>query len=326
VLLVVFEGRTRQAFIHAVAALGIAVLVALPWAAVVVSRHGLETVVGVPSNGPDPLAALLAVFAGRVTGVPFTDPLAILGAALAVLCLIRRQWLLPVWFFGSLLLSYQYAMIPFGMLIGGFAIDIAALVAARRTLDASTAPASTRWIPVIGITVLMGCFVVEGFASAATVLNPGAPVHALTADRREAMVWVAANPPLDARVAVITGSEWSGDPDSEWFPQLTGRQSVATVQGSEWMGPEAFEAQVIAHRSLQACVITATAACIDDWLAQWPAFYLYLPTGSLHGPQSPADCCAELRAALATDGGYTLLYDGPGASIFRVSDQPVEAP
>jgi hypothetical protein len=317
VLVLVFEGRTRQSLAHASAALAVAVLVALPWAAIVIARHGLAVLMGVPNNGPDPLFALAAVFAGRVTGIPFLSPLAILGAALAVLSLIRRQWLLPVWFAASLLLSYQYGMIPFGMLIGVLAVDLVAFSARRG--EPASADRTVRWIPVIGAVMLAACFLIEGVASGVTVLNPSAPIHALAGERRQALAWVAASLEPDATFALITDSEWSGDPDSEWFPLLAARRSVATVQGSEWLGQDAFEAQIIAYRALQACVRPASVACVRDWLAEWPADYLYLPSGRLHGPNSPADCCAELRGALLEDQDFAMVYEQPGAAILRVA-------
>ncbi len=324
VLLLVFEGRTRQSLGHAAAALAVAALVALPWAAIIIARHGLAALTGVPNNGPDPLVALVAVFAGRVTGIPFTSPLAILGAALAVLSLIRRQWILPVWFAASLVLSYQYAMIPFGMLIGVLAVDFVAFSARRG--ESAPADRTVRWVPVIGAVVLAGCVLIEGVASAVTVLNPSAPVHTLGGERRQALAWVAASLEPDATFAVITDGEWSGDSDSEWFPLLAGRRSVATVQGSEWLGHGAFEDQVIAYRALQACVRPASVACVHDWLAEWPADYLYLPLGRLHGPNSPADCCAGLRELFARDSAFRVVYEGPGATVLTLADQSATAP
>jgi hypothetical protein len=315
VLLLVSEGRTRQSLVHATLALGTATLVVLPWAAIVISRHGLTALTDVPSNGPDPLDALLAMLAGRVTGLPFIDPLAILGVALALLSVIRRQLLLPLWLLAATAISYQYGMIPFGLLIGGFAVDLAS----RRAVAEGPSAARPAWVPAVGIAVLAGCLVLEGVASAAAVVNPGAPVHALSPERREATEWVAANLEPDSTFAVITDSVWSGDPDSEWFPLLAGRRSVATVQGSEWLGQGDFEAQVIAYRALQACVRPASVACVHDWLAEWPADYLYMPSGRLHGPNSPADCCAELRGLMTASGStFEVVYAGPGATIFWV--------
>jgi hypothetical protein len=317
-----FEGWTRPSLAWGAAAVAVTLAVAAPWLLVVIARHGAAVLTDVPSNGPDLLTAVLALVAGRATGLPFVDPLAILGVALAVLALIRRQFLLPVWLLVATVVSYQYGMIPFGLLIGQFAVDLAA---ARRAAP-SPAPAAAgaaRSVPPTGVAsaaaVLLGaCLVAEGAASAATVLNPAAPVHALDADRREAMTWVTTELPADARVAVITGGEWSGDPDSEWFPQLTGRQSVATVQGSEWLGTAAFQDQVSANRALQACVAEGSASCVSDWLADHPADYLYLPTGALDGPSSADDCCADLRENLLANPAYGRIYDGTGATILEV--------
>jgi hypothetical protein len=310
-LLGLFEGWSRPSLAWSGAALAIALAVASPWLLTVLGRHGVDVLTDVPSNGPDLLTAVLALMAGRATGLPFVDPLALLGVALAILAMIRRRFLLPIWLLAATVISYQYGMVPFAILIGQFAMDVAA--SAR---PATGAPTSRT--PAVIAAVVVGCFVLEGAASAVTVLNPAAPVHALDAERREAMAWVAAELPADARVAVITGGEWSGDPDSEWFPQLTGRQSVATVQGSEWLGTEAFEVQVTAYRALQACVADASAGCVIDWLGEYRAEYVYLPMGPLDGPSSPADCCADLRAALAADSAYGTIYEGPGATVLEV--------
>jgi hypothetical protein len=306
VLIGIFEGRNRASTTAAAASFGVALLVASPWLVAIVARGQFGDLVTVPSNGPAPVAALLAILAGRVTGAPFIDPQAIIGLAFAILSLVRRRFLLPLWFFVSALLSYQYAMLPFGLLIGAAALDLAAI---RTRNDAP------RLVPLIGGGVLAGALVVEGLAGATTILQPSTPVHALDANRRAAMEWVASELPGDARFAVITGGEWSGDPDSEWYPRLTDRVSVATVQGSEWLGATAFNERVETYRALQACVAAESASCVDDWLVDHPADYLYVPAGRIRGPNSSTDCCADLRTALMT-AGYEPVYEGSGATVF----------
>ncbi len=106
------DARPRSAC--ALVSVAIALLVAAPWLAITISRHGLDALLGVPSNGPEPAAALLAVLAGRVTGTASFDPLAIAGVVVAIVWLVRRQFLLPIWFGVATLLSYQYGMVPFG--------------------------------------------------------------------------------------------------------------------------------------------------------------------------------------------------------------------
>ena len=316
VLIWLFEGRTRRAFVHAAAAAGIGLLVLAPWLIIVASRFGLAALVDVPSNGPDLRFALLTMLSSRFTGLPFFDPLGVIGLTMAFVCLYRRQWLLPLWFLVATALSPQYAMVPFGLLIGAAAQSLASK---RRDVQSRPLSAPLRRFPAIGLAVLGACLAFEGVVSAFAVLDPGAPVHALSAERREAMAWVAAELEPAARVAVITDSVWPRDPDSEWFPLLAGRQSVATVQGSEWLGVAAFVETRGAHHALQTCVRQEeSVACVQEWLAEWPADYLYLPTGHLHGPSSPADCCADLRAGLMADPSFEVVYDGPGATILWV--------
>jgi Dolichyl-phosphate-mannose-protein mannosyltransferase len=312
ILIWLFEGRARASARAAGVAIGVAALVVAPWALLVISRHGLGAIVGVPSNGPAPALAILAALAGRVTGTPVIDPLAITGLALAILCVVRRRFLLPLWYAVSLFISFQYAMIPFAILIGLAATDLWNLRAARPS-------PRLRLAPTVGLALLGLLLVIEGALSATAMFNPRAPLHALSEDRREAMAWVASELESDVRVAVVTINGWSSDPDSEWFPQLAQRQSVATVQGAELLGRAAFEDQFRAHAALQECVIDASVTCLRDWLAEWPSDYLYLPKGHLHGPNSPADCCADLRAGLLADPAFTPVYDGPGATILRVN-------
>jgi hypothetical protein len=320
VLVWLFEGRTRSSLIHAAGAILVALAVVAPWLIIVVATHGVTALVDVPSNGPDLRFALLTVFSSRYTGLPFFDPLGVIGLTMAIVCLFRRQWLLPLWFFVATALSPQYAMVPFGLLVA-----VAAQSLASRHRESGSRPLRTllRRVPAIGLAVLGACLVLEGVVSAFVVLDPGVPVHALSADRRQAMAWVAAELEPDATVALITDSVWPRDPDSEWFPLLAQRRSVATVQGSEWLGVAAFVKTRGAHHTLQTCVRSASVDCVREWLAEWPADYLYLPKGHLHGPSSPADCCAGLRRSLLADPAFTPVYDGPGATVLRVDRQEI---
>jgi hypothetical protein len=322
VLVWLFEGRTRRALVHAAAAAGIGLVVVAPWLIIVASRFGLAALVDVPSNGPDLRFALLTMLSTRFTGLPFFDPLGVIGLAMAFVCLYRRQWLLPAWFLVGTALSPQYAIPPFGLLVGA-----AAVILASKRREGQSRPLSP-WlarVPAVGLAVLVACLVFEGVVSARAVLDPGLPVHALSAERRDAMAWVAAELEPDATVALITDSVWPRDPDSEWFPLLAERRSVATVQGSEWLGQAAFFETRGAHHTLQTCVRKASVACVQEWLAEWPADFLYLPKGHLHGPNSPADCCADLRDALRESPGFTVVYDGPGATILGVGVRSLEA-
>src|SRR5258706_3944724 len=71
---------------------------------------------------------------------------------------------------------------------------------------------------------------------------------------RDAMQWAANNTPKDSKFLVITG-EPNGfcDSTSEWFPALANRQSLATLQGNEWLKGKNFSKYATHIRNLQAC-------------------------------------------------------------------------
>jgi hypothetical protein len=220
-------------------------------------------------------------------------------------------------------------MVPLGLLVGVAAVDLSTLrssVRHRADRDGASAGAPAvsgpaRWGPGLGLGLLGVILLIEAGAAGLAVLNPRAPLHGLSAERRDAMAWVDANLEADARFAVVTGDSWAVDPDSEWFPALAHRVSVATVQGSEWLGQTAFRAQLNAHGELQDCVEADSAGCVRAWLAEWPTDYVFIPKGHRHGPNSPPGCCTDLRTSLMSGRAFTLVYDGPGATILRVDTQ-----
>jgi hypothetical protein len=224
-----------------------------------------------------------------------------------------------VWLLLANAMSPQYAMLPFGLLIGTAVLGLMARWESHTVPDAAPL---VRRAPAIGVVVVGAFLALEGVMSGLAVLDPGMPVHSLSPERRAAMSWVASELQPQARVALITDSFWTRDPDSEWFPLLAQRTSVATVQGSEWLGATVFNERFRAHHTLQICVREASVDCVQEWLAERPAEYLYLPTGHLHGPKSPPHCCAELRQRLAADPGFDVVYEGPGATILKVISPP----
>lgn len=133
------------------------------------------------------------------------------------------------------------------------------------------------------------------------------------------MVWAADNTPRKSRFLVVptapsAAQEPIGEQDwvSEWFPALTGRRSVATVQGREWL-PD-FAETVSSDDKLSVCA-QRDAACLDSWASKsGRSFdYVYLPKAA---SADGAQCCWALRQSLASDPSYAPVYDGPGAAIY----------
>lgn len=307
--ILVADRRSRAGLRLAAVAGVVAVLVTVPWFVLLAAGPGIGSFTRVAGNGPDPVTVLVTMLAARRTGLGFPDPLSALMLAAALLGLVRRRWALPVLWLATELVSVQYGIVFGAMLVGYVASDL---------FSRASEPDGTgaRRIGRVGIALLAVMLAVEAGGSALAVYLPD-HLFALTTDRRSAIAWAGANLPVNAKVAVITGGEWSTDPDSEWFFQLSGRTSVATVQGQEWLGLQAFTRAESAYLSLQDCAM-ADAECVVAWLTQHPADVLFIPKGQLEGLASPSDCCASVRSSLTSDPRFAVMYDGPGATIFGV--------
>jgi hypothetical protein len=132
---------------------------------------------------------------------------------------------------------------------------------------------------------------------------------------RVAMAWIAGNSEPDDRFLVMSGTPyWGFDAASEWFGALSGRVSVATPQGSEWVGQRSRMDQL--YQALQTCA-TEDATCIEEWATERAIEFdgVFIPSTPAIDHPAPR-CCAPLEASLRTSSAYAVAYDAPGAVVF----------
>jgi hypothetical protein len=323
-------GRTRGGTLAtALVAVGTALLTA-PWWATVLARHGPAPLLAAGSSGWTllGLASLLKLEISDEPAFPLLGALALTGVLVGPR---ERRWLLPAWLAAVFLLGPRSALtvgtVPLALLAGvGIARGLVPLLlgppADAPTEEQGPLPHAPglRWRPLVLSFVLI--FLIT-YATAGAALGLTDQLGTLRADERAAMAWIARNTPPASRFAVVTGERWAGDRSSEWFPALAERTSVATVQGYEWLGQNAFRAQVVRYDALQACA-RQTADCLEAWRAEsMPFSHVYVPKRSVAQFVTRAaadDCCAALRAALAADARYQHVHDGPGAVIYARRD------
>ena len=133
----------------------------------------------------------------------------------------------------------------------------------------------------------------------------------LTPVDQEVFDWVRTQTPPESRFLILTGEDPMSDPVSEWFPALTGRQSIATVQGHEWIPGGGFYAFLQSSREVQTC-LNGPPSCLDTWLLQNQARfdYIYIRK-SASSPAGPS----SLEMLLMAGGQEHLVYDAPTAAI-----------
>lgn len=226
-----------------------------------------------------------------------------------MICSLQRRWLLPVWLTIVWLLDWRagpgHLVIPVALLAG---VGVATLYE-RLPLDPRRSPRLTRAGAIVLalalFRTLLGGWVYEH-----------TPPPALTLPERTAMRWAASNTMPDARFAVVSGTDWAVDYNAEWFPALTRRVSVSTVQGTEW-APGVFFRLVSSNEQLQRCG-SSGAHCLERWLQSTgnriDYVYVAAPPAAAN---SAGGCCTTLRESLAGDAHYQLVFSAGGTTIFR---------
>ena len=309
-------GRSWDAARSTAAAAAVSLVVSAPWWISVLALHGLDPFLAAISTGsPSAVNPVLTFIVFRPTDEPLFAIIAALGLFGAAWSMARGQWLIPTWVLACGILDPR----GFGNIVSVPIALLAGTAVASVLLPLLTAGVETgqrRWI-LPG--VVCGCLFVYALIGA-LVATPQL-LTALEPDERDAMAWIAANTPADAEFAVVTDQAWPVDRSAEWFPLLANRRSVATVQGNEWIRGQ-FGRSLDLYSDLQLCA-DKSSTCIDEWRAEYGMHfdYIYIPKTAELQPgvvRHPDECCAALRMSLRADSRFDVVYDGEGATVFRV--------
>jgi hypothetical protein len=296
-----FLGRTRDSLFQLIAILLIGALGSAPWWAGVLIRYGAGPLFAATATGS--IATRLVQVITLPLGLGGAEPsfwgfLALLGA---VTCIADRRYLLPAWLAAMFLIDTRipvvYGTAPIALL-GAVFLDAGVLGALEQPARRGTAARLARSLLLL---VLIGSGLIGALDAGISGISP---------ESRAAMAWIARNTPPDSTFVVFTnggGGAWFTDALDEWFPELTGRRSLATVQGREWQ-PD-FARASARYESLNACAQKAVT-CLEGWAAQNGVAYshIYINTGGF-------DAYA-LRQSLAASGRYLLIHEGPEALIY----------
>jgi hypothetical protein len=311
--------RKREAFVRSVFVGVIVFVVTAPWWATVIRQHGIEPLLDAAATGSKTLAVFHLVFF-VFTEEPYATCLAVLGLIGIAHRLVRRDYLLPLWmaipFFVEGRSAAGPAAIPLAMLA---AVGLAEVVLpALQASGGSEAGRSSDRIPPLERIILIYLSLYLVFStyqfgyqlSRATLYPPD----------REAMEWVSQNTPSDARFLVLTGTtSVSCDSVLEWFPALTGRKSLYTVQGTEWTLGGDFSAFVKNTYGVQACM-NEDSSCMDEAVSPSEYDYVYVSKIlradnciPLDAPRAFPHFVEELRA----DARFDVVYETDGVIVYK---------
>jgi hypothetical protein len=331
ILFLLLKGRSRQGALHAIEiGAGTLIVTAVWWLPTVLS-FGAGTLASAAQTGQHYALALLAPLLLNFVDEPLMSLVAVFGVVGFALELSRRRLLVPLWFLAPFLIEPRsaptYAMIPLGML-AGLALTEAILpaLATVRDDEAQTSGANImRSVPVLGFLLFVG-----GYMMAQTFFfGTQMAGLALTPDTRAAFAWIKANTRPDSRFLVVTGNSSAQvfcDGPVEWFPALTGRASVTTIQGREWAQGDQFGRVMAEAQGASACLTSDTPLeCIEQFNSaspDAPGFtYLYVARKAplLNGCRATGMSMQGQRLVdeLKRAPGFSEAYENGDAAIFR---------
>ncbi len=308
-LLFLSKGRSKAGALSSlVVAFGAAVLSA-PWWLSVLLRLGPLPFGSAMGQGSSRLLALIYLLLPGLMQFNVSlvaEFLAVLGCMSAV---TDRRYLVPGWLAAMVALEPRefewYSVVPLSLLAGiGAAYLLKSAVLAKPAASPVKTLALCLSLAMLAIATLSG-------ELTRAALSP------LSADERAAMAWVKSNTPATSSFLVL-GSDAPSRIDSEWFPALTGRVSVATHQGYEWRGIAEFSRRGALYNAALSCVASGTQ-CLNR-LASSNGIYFD------HIFLSPPLKQSLLGRELQRDPSYVMIYDSPGASIFSRSGTESSTP
>jgi len=336
-----FFGKERHSVTSSVVVAGSTVLVIVPWLIAVLSAHGSEPFFSANSSGGSVFSggsvteyALTSLARLISTSEPYFPLIGMLGVVGLLSALKHRLLALPVWWAATILLDVRafptFTTLPIALLAGMAVSDVVVpmLDRGRGRWPELTAVPSTNggsdgrrpqliswpgWtlVAVLGVMVIYA--LVGSMLRKPGLGGEGEYLVSLSDGQRTAMHWIEERTPPDSAFLVVPRTPWQVDKESEWFPVLAGRPSVATVQGTEWLPDGGFDLAVADFSDAWDCGYR-TSRCLGLWseITGKSFDYVYLTRSDRF------QCCGTLLESLEEDEDYQKVYDGPGGTIFKV--------
>lgn len=307
--------RTRKTFTQSILVGLVVAAVSAPWWASVISHHGIAPLLSGAATGSK-IEAIFNLLFFVFTEEPYATVIAVLGLIGIAHRLIRRDYLLPLWmaipFFIEGRSAAGPAAIPLAMLAALGLVEV--ILPAIQPAPSNEAEVSSTERNVFIYLILYLIFSTSqfGIQLAAATLYPS---------DEEAMRWVRENTPDDSRFLVLTGTtSVSCDSVMEWFPAISGRKSLFTVQGTEWTKGAGFNEYVRSTYAVQECLANSDVACLGESVDRANYDYIYVSKilrVNNCGPLAPQREFPYFVESLKLDAGFEAVYETDGVLISR---------
>ena len=210
------------------------------WYGFIISRHGLDPILSASqTGGQTPLAFLLLFNIRNITAEPFIDLVGVIGILGMITLLSNKKYLIAAIYVMVYLIqprsAHTIVNIPLAMAAGVFIVDTL-LVQIKKPFFLIIVAA-----PILFANIFYHSYIVS--------------LNNVSEEERAAFQWIQDNTPEDSRFLVLTGEPTAFcDSTNEWFPALTNRHSITTIQGQEWIYGEVIEDKFDQKVKIEKCI------------------------------------------------------------------------
>jgi hypothetical protein len=269
-------GRSKKALIKSLFVVGIVLIMTSPWWLQIVAVHGLNPFLSAGSTGFYELGNYLSLLVFDFTGEFGLTSIGLLSLIGVFFAISKKQLLLPVWLILTFVIEPRSAplyMSPVMTVLAATTILVLGEQIGKAFLKSGCA--SDNPFDTLINKILLTLLVVQWCISSAFTLNQLLTTQTLTQSDLDAIKWVEENSSKDSQFLILTGMRSFRDPLAEWFPAISRRISITTVQGKEWDKEIEFSRVLEANTEFQMCAFIEPK-CTANWVDKNQVGYDYL--------------------------------------------------
>ena len=318
IMIIIHFGINKKRSIYALLTIIGIFLFTLPWWMVIIQRHGISSFFNAIQTSD---AFDFSIMFFNFTGEPFIQILAVIALFGLFAEIARRKFFLFAWLLLIAILSARgsprLASLPGSMLFGSGVVWVLVPGLVSYTGRVLSDNRSLAEIMQEGITKLaLGIILFFALFSALAVPILGlVEIRSLSPNSLQAMEWISQNTSSESQFIILTGEDWKTDPESEWFPALTGRISTATVQGSEWLPDRKYFNLINNYKILQSC-IQQDYSCVELWAeeSKVPYSHIYI-SKPIEGEKGNYP---SVLFSLEESDQLQLIFENPSVTVYKV--------
>lgn len=313
-LLWFFWGRNKQGIINSAIVVTGILLITSPWWMSILQHHGITAFYQAGQVTHSRWLFWTILFALSFTG-EYTTVIAVFALIGFFIHLAKKDYFLPFWAILCLIVDprggipasiFPFTILAMGAITDGIAPQLFDVKIVAENADSWTQSLNRK----IG-RLFFGFFIIL-FLYAAYGVSNTLSYQALGAEEFEAINWVESNTDVADRFLIL---DEQGNPLlsplTEWFPALTDRRSIATIQGTEWLGGDKhYNKQYPIITSLHQCLYK-DVNCLYDLHDKMTDKYGFIIVSSRN--QIP------LLNSLENNPDFKLVYSSPTIKIFQVN-------